>query len=484
MKLNRLHNLIFLLAVLAWSLTIGGFFAWDMRVARGHAEALAIKEARSNFNKDLAFRLWATGHGGVYVPRNKRTPPNPGLAHLPERDITTPSGVSLTLMNPAYMLRQLMEEYGDFYGIRGRIVSAKPLNPSNAPDPWESRALRRFEQGAEEVMEFQLAGEQSVLRLMRPMYTERGCLKCHAVQGYKVDDLRGGIGVTVPMAPYLATLKETRRNRMLFFGAIWVFGVIAIFLLDRQLLQRLRAQELHESELREKSLALERANADLTRLAEVSAHHLMEPSRRLVTYSKILQHELAEHPKEEVGTALGFIQDNACYLRNLVRDIRHYLSAGEARVPPATHDPGEAASQVWKRLNTLVAQSGGEIEIGELPPAFCDQPRLRELLTVLLENALVHAGAGKPPRIKFSGENEGEWNRYRLTDNGPGMPGVYRKRVLEIFERLSTVGKEQSKGTGIGLAIARRIVESMGGEIALEPGESGGLSVVFTLPSG
>ena len=74
------------------------------------------------------------------------------LKNISERDITTPSGKKLTLMNPAYMVRQVMEDYSELYGVRGHITSLKLKNPDNAPDEWERRALERFEDGAEEVI--------------------------------------------------------------------------------------------------------------------------------------------------------------------------------------------------------------------------------------------------------------------------------------------------------------------------------------------
>ena len=79
---------------------------------------LAKKEATTCLNKDFALRYWAASHGGVYVPITESTPPNPFLNNLPERDIKTPSGNSLTLMNPAYMLRQTMNQYESLYGVR------------------------------------------------------------------------------------------------------------------------------------------------------------------------------------------------------------------------------------------------------------------------------------------------------------------------------------------------------------------------------
>ena len=81
------------------------------------------------FHKDLAYRHWASSHGGVYVPIDAKTPANPFLAHIPERDINTSSGKNLTLMNPAYMLRQTMEQFEELYGVKGHIT--RKLTASN-----------------------------------------------------------------------------------------------------------------------------------------------------------------------------------------------------------------------------------------------------------------------------------------------------------------------------------------------------------------
>ncbi|ADH85351.1 sensor histidine kinase [Desulfurivibrio alkaliphilus] len=480
MNLTLLHRLLLVVALAGWTLTLGGFLLWDLRLAREHMEELAIKEARSNFNKDLAFRLWATRHGGVYVPVDDRTPPNPGLAHLPERDIETPSGRQLTLMNPAYMLRQMLEEHGDFYGVRGKITSFHLLNPINAPDPWEAEALRRFEQGESEVLEFVEDDKEPRLRLMRPMETREGCLKCHAFQGYQVGDVRGGIGVTVPMRHYLDTLGETKRSRTIFFSVIWALGVGILVLLDVQVLRRLRAQEEHENVLKAQRQALIRANKDLTRLAEVSAHHLQEPSRRLLTFSQLLKDRLkVEETDPEVRRSLEFVEQNATYLRNLVRDIQLYLDADKPQGQPAELDVNEVVARVQQKLAPLISETGAEIKVGELPPLVFDLSRLRDIFLIIMENSLLHAGTGTRPRIVISGERLNGMNRYRVSDNGSGIPEVYRQRVFEIFERLGGGGR----GTGIGLPIARRMVESAGGEIALETADGGGLSVVFTLPA-
>jgi two-component system, cell cycle sensor histidine kinase and response regulator CckA len=215
-------------AALIWTLLTGGSLLWDVYQERADMLELATNEAKATLNKDLAFRQWATDHGGVYVHPDERTPPNPYLSALPERDLETVSGESLTLMNPAYMVRQVMEEYDGLYGLKGRITSLRAINSENAPDEWEREALLAFELGDVEVSKVTEIGGTPYLRLMSPLTAEKGCLKCHAEQGYKEGDIRGGIGVSVPMTPYLSMLKRTTGTQSLTHGGIYVLGLLAM----------------------------------------------------------------------------------------------------------------------------------------------------------------------------------------------------------------------------------------------------------------
>lgn len=133
---------------------MAGLLIYDLISLKRSAQNLAIKEARALFQKDEAFRFWAATHGGFYVPVTERTSPNPYLNHVFERDIETPSGTKLTLMNPAWALRQMNEDFKESYGISGHITSLLPLRPKNAPDDWEQQALKLFEKGEPEVIEF------------------------------------------------------------------------------------------------------------------------------------------------------------------------------------------------------------------------------------------------------------------------------------------------------------------------------------------
>jgi len=112
-------------------------------------------------------------------------------------------------MNPAYIMRQLNEEFAELYEIPGHITSLDPLRPENAPDDWERSALEAFEEGESEILEVTDIDGESYLRLMQPLIAEEGCLKCHEQQGYQLGDVRGGVSVSVPMVPYLAEERQT-----------------------------------------------------------------------------------------------------------------------------------------------------------------------------------------------------------------------------------------------------------------------------------
>ncbi|MBF0344721.1 MAG: DUF3365 domain-containing protein [Nitrospirae bacterium] len=240
-------------AIVLWTVIVGISLSWEIINEYRQTIELATNEARANFNKDQAIRFWAARHGGIYVPPDERTPPNPALSHIPDRDIVSNFGKKYTLMNPAYMLRQLMQEYGELYGIKGRITSLKLLNPLNAPDEWELKALMAFERGVKEVLEISEIEGKQYLRLMRPMLIQEQCLKCHAYQNYKVGDVRGGVGVSVPMTTHYESQNKVVNVMLFSHGVFWLLGLMSIGFAftrgKRRIIERTRAdEELRESQ--------------------------------------------------------------------------------------------------------------------------------------------------------------------------------------------------------------------------------------------
>lgn len=221
MKLKR--NILILLVV--WTLIIGFSLSMSYFQAREAARNSATAAARSLFTKDVLYRRWNANHDGVYVPITESAQPNPYLTRILDRDIETLSGKRLTLINPSYMTRQVHELGLEGKGIGGDITSLDPIRPANAPDSWQKKALKEFEQGANAYVSVKNLQGKERLRFMRPLMTEKACLKCHARQGYESGDVRGGISVTLPMGPYISGMRKQMTFLGSVYGIIWFLGL-------------------------------------------------------------------------------------------------------------------------------------------------------------------------------------------------------------------------------------------------------------------
>lgn len=337
------HLLITVIAVFAfWTIGFVGLLSWTISSAERHVTEYAQMEAKANFNKDIAFRNWATERGGVYVPVSESTPPNPYLSHIPERDIVTSEGQLLTLMNPAYMLRQTMAEFSELYGIKGRITSLKPLNPGNTPDEWERKVLEMFDGGVKEFSEFTSIEGKPYLRYMQAFITREGCLKCHKHQGYQVGNVRGGVGVSVPIEPYLKVKDETIYMAAFSYGIIWLIGVLGIGFGYFHVKRRIRHQYAVEQAL---SLAKDKAE----RLSQFDGLTGLR-NRRYLDEQLPIEIKRAAREKQ----ALGLLMIDIDWFK-LYNDSQGHLAGDDAlkKVAKSLHS-------VIQRPADLVARYGGE----------------------------------------------------------------------------------------------------------------------------
>lgn len=252
-----------------WTGAIGLLFFSDCWHLGKTIEEIALVEARAYLNKDQAIRRWAASHGGVYVPVSEKTPPNPFLKQVPERDIHTPGGQWLTLMNPAYMIRQVMTDYDRQYHVRGHITSLKYFREETAPDAWERKALAAFEKGCREFREFTEIRGESHLRIMKPLIAEAQCLKCHASQGYKVGDIRGGVSLALPMRLFSDYRRSEIAAHGISFGALWLLGSAGILLAGTKLSHYMKQREEAKEELKASEEQLKRLVARLIQRQEV-----------------------------------------------------------------------------------------------------------------------------------------------------------------------------------------------------------------------
>jgi len=254
LKLRNIAQLRWVL-ILLWTGLILGSLVWMVLADQASLDALTLQHAQSYFERDVAYRRWNASKGGIYAPIDDQTPPNPYLKKLPDRDVTTDSGLRLTLVNPACMTRQVYELIRKEKGALGHTTSLNPIRPENAPDPWEASALQAFHKGVEEVSGVSPIDGTRFFRFMRPLTTEQACLKCHRDQGYRLGDIRGGISISIPYQP-VAAAKGSHALAMALSGlTIWLLGSVGICYSTTTVLRAVR----HRTESQEKANSILRA---------------------------------------------------------------------------------------------------------------------------------------------------------------------------------------------------------------------------------
>lgn len=263
-----------------------------------------------------------------------------------------------------------------------------------------------------------------------------------------------------------------------------------LLLLAMTLAFRRSALRLQQSVVERDRLVQERdlANADLQRFAEVAAHHFQEPARRLVSYAGLLRKRLPMNRLDsETGTFLCHIEEQSAHLRALVHDVQLYLNAGRPGGPQTGTAADDIVREALSRFQKRMAAAGIDVVLSPLPAVSLDRKRLLDVMVLLLDNAVtaLEGTSGEAPRqITVSGRTEDGRVLVSVADTGPGIPPAYHERVFRVFERLDYGPAGGESGTGIGLAIVRRIAASVGGTAWVVSVDGGGTEVCVEFPDG
>ncbi|MBF0324344.1 MAG: cache domain-containing protein [Alphaproteobacteria bacterium] len=234
-----------------------------------------------------------------------------------------------------------------------------------------------------------------------------------------------------------------------------------------------------EQALSERSHELERINDELERFAYVTSHDLQEPLRTVQLFLQMLERHLGDDLDQDARDYIGFAVQGAQRMRANILSLLNYSRSGGALLTLESVDLGELIASVQASLKSAIDSSGAEIVSGPMPTIVCDSVQIGAVFLNLVSNALRYRHPDRALRIRIDARKEGEFWLFSVADNGIGIPAEYHQAVFEIFRRFNKPGQES--GTGIGLALCRRVVEGHGGHIWLQS-DGDGATFFFTLP--
>jgi PAS domain S-box-containing protein len=258
--------------------------------------------------------------------------------------------------------------------------------------------------------------------------------------------------------------------------------VVGVFAAARDVTELKRAERAllqAEAYLRTEKEELARSNADLEQFAYVASHDLQEPLRMVASYTQLLARRYHGRLDADADEFIGFAVDGANRMQQLITDLLAFSRVGTRGAEFAPTDCGAAFDEAVANLKVGIEESGAQVSAEALPTVMADRAQIAQLFQNLIGNAIKFHGA-EPPRVLVSAvESDREWV-FSVRDNGIGIDPSYFDRIFVIFQRLH--GKEEFPGTGIGLALCKKIVARHGGRIWVESGAGDGTTFHFTIP--
>jgi PAS domain S-box-containing protein len=246
-----------------------------------------------------------------------------------------------------------------------------------------------------------------------------------------------------------------------------IIGGMAV---SRDITARRTAQRALEDRARE----LERSNAELEQFAYVASHDLSEPLRMVSSYLQLLRRRYHGQLDADADAFIDFAVDGAGRMRDLIDDLLTYSRAGRGDQPLGPVDSHAVAARAAASV-----ERPADIRLGRLPTVHGDGQQLGQLFQNLIGNAVKFVPDDREPVVEVTAERDGAVWRFAVADNGIGLDPAHAERIFRMFQRLHT--RDDYPGTGIGLAIAKKVVERHGGEIWAEPRPEGGARFCFTL---
>jgi light-regulated signal transduction histidine kinase (bacteriophytochrome) len=235
-----------------------------------------------------------------------------------------------------------------------------------------------------------------------------------------------------------------------------------------------------EENLRRTAEELKKSNSDLEQFASVASHDLQEPLRMVTGFVQLLHQQYSGRLDAEADKYIDFAVDGAKRMHTLINDLLAYARIGTRGRPPVTTRADEALRDALANLRSSIEETAAEITCGDLPVIQADEGQLAQLFQNLVGNAIKFRGQS-PPKIRVEARQQDDGWLFSVGDNGIGIAPEFGERIFLIFQRLHS--RREYPGTGIGLAICKRIVDRHGGRIWVESQAGRGSTFYFTLPN-
>ncbi|MFI7292126.1 ATP-binding protein [Streptomyces anulatus] len=247
----------------------------------------------------------------------------------------------------------------------------------------------------------------------------------------------------------------------------------------RRLVRELAFTEEARLRLDTQAADLQRSNAELEQFAYVASHDLQEPLRKVSSFTQLLQRRYGGQLDERADQYIDFAVDGANRMQTLISDLLDFSRVGRVHNAHQSIDLDTVLQQTLSALSVVVEEAGATITHDRLPNLVADPSQMVMLWQNLIGNAVKFRRPGEAPRIYITAAQEAGLWRFTVTDNGIGIPPEYAEKIFVIFQRLHT--KDVYSGSGIGLAMCKKIVEFHGGTITIDPDYRDGTRITFTL---